>query len=214
MVFPQQHGSFITGRVAKRAKVIFSQVSVCPTREGGGGGQPWTRSQHLPPPPSWDQVTTPPSLPLGPGHNTSLPHIPLGPSHNTSLIPRDQITTPPSLPLAPGHNTPSLPPLVPGHNTLLPPGTRSQHLPPSPWHQVTTPPSPPGTRSQHLPPSPWHQVTNTPSLPPGTRSQHPPPPWDQVTTPPPLTPPPGTMSRWAVRILLECILVSLSFLSF
>ena len=52
----------------------------------------------------------------------------------------------------------------------------------------TPPPPLLGTRSQH---------------PPGTRSQTPPP-WDQVTTPPP---PPRTMRRWLVRILLEWILV-------
>ena len=50
-------GPIITARVAKRAKVIFSQASV-------------TKSQHLPPPSPWDQVTTSPS-PLGPDHNTS-----------------------------------------------------------------------------------------------------------------------------------------------
>ena len=68
----------------------------------------------------------------------------------------------------------------PGHNTSLPPGTRSQHLPPplGPGHNTSLPPgpghntslSPPsGTRSQHLPP------------PPGTRPQHHP-------LPPPLGP--------------------------
>ena len=95
--------------------------------------------------------------------------------------------------------------------TTPPPGTRSQHLPPSPWDQVTTLPSlspgtrsqhlpsyplgpghntslpTPGTRSQHLPPSPLGPDHNT-SLPLGTRSQHLPPdntslPLDQVTTP-------------------------------
>ena len=111
---------------------------------------------------TWDMVTTPPS-PLGPGHNTSLP-------------PLDQVTTPPS---SPWDQVTTPPPPRPGHNTsLLPPGTRSQHLPPSPL---------PGTRSQHLP-SPRDQVTTPPS-----------PPWDQVTTPPP-----GTIHRRVVRILLEC----------
>ena len=57
----------------------------------------------------------------------------------------------------------------------------------------------------HLPPPRGH-VTTPPSLPP---------PGDQVTTPPfHLGPghntslPPGTMHRWAVCILLECILVT------
>ena len=67
-----------------------------------------------------------------------------------------------SIPKVSGQHFP--PPLGPGHNTSLPPGTRSQHLPP--WDQVTTPPSPP---------------------------------------------PRGAMRRWAVRILLECILVLLMF---
>ena len=54
---------------------------------------------------------------------------------------------------------------IPGHNTSLlqpwttppPPGTRSQHLPPSPpgpGHNTSLPPFPPGTRSQHFPPPP------------------------------------------------------------
>ena len=87
----------------------------------------------------------------------------------------------------------------------LPPRTRSQHLPPPPPDQVTTPLSPPGDQVT-TPPSlpPWDQVT-TPPPPPPPRDQitTPPPPRDQVTTPPP----PGTMRRRAVRILLECILV-------
>ena len=129
----------------------------------------------------------------------------------------DQVTTPPSP--RPG---------TPGHNTSLPPGTRSQHLPPPkdqvirppslPWDQVTTPPSP---RDQVTVPPPWDQVKHFPS--PWTRSQPPPPPRDQVITPPSsgpghntslpprpghnTFPPPGTMRRRAVRILLECILV-------
>ena len=57
---------------------------------------------------------------------------------------------------------------------------------------------------------------NTSLPPPGHRSQHPPP-RAQVTTPPSpfwgtghntSLPPPGTMRRRAVRILLECILVT------
>ena len=74
-----------------------------------------------------------------------------------------------------------------------------RHLPP-PRDQVrTSTPSPPGpgqniypppprTRSEHLPPP----------LPPGTMSEH-------------LPPPPETTRRRAVRILLECILVWISF---
>ena len=113
---------------------MFLQACVTST-PGGGGREEWTR----------DMVTTPPSLPPGPGHNTSLP-LPPGLGHNTSLPPR------------PGHNT-SLPPpdLVTTPPSPLP-GTWSQHLPPSPQ-----------TWSQHLPPSPPDLVTTPPSLapPPG-----------------------------------------------
>ena len=101
----------ITSRVAKRAKVMFSQACVTSTLgEGEGGGQ-HQRSQHLPLPPGPYHNT---SLPPGPGHNTSLPPTrsqhppPPRPGHNTSLpsrtrsqhlpspLPRDQVTTPPS----------------------------------------------------------------------------------------------------------------------
>ena len=105
-----------------------------------------------------------------------------------------------------------------GHNTPPPPQTWT-------WDLVTTPPSlsPPrhghGTWSQHPPPPPtwtWDLVTTPPSLPPPRTwtwdlvTTPPSPPqtwtWDLVTTPPSL--PPRTIRRWAVRILLECILVS------
>ena len=179
---------------AQRSERRYVFTGVCHFNSGGGGGRDGQhqRSTTCPPP---DQVTIPPSLPPGPGHNTSLPP--------------DQVTTPPSLP--PGFrlqhpqdqvNNTSLPtplegevgdpPLGPGHKHLPSPWTTSpfpqdqvttppslspgQHLPP-PWDQATTPPSPSGTRSQHLPPS----------HPPGTRPQHHPPlPW--TTPPPPLEP--------------------------
>ena len=148
-----QWWNVITARVAKRAKVIFSEASVCLTREGEVGNHGPGHNTSLPP---RDQVTTPPSPP-GPGHNTSPPetrsqhlpprtrsqHLPPplpGPGHNTSLplslLSRDQVTTPPSSrdqvttppPLGPGHNTSQPPPLLgQGHNTSLPP---SQLLPP------------------------------------------------------------------------------------
>ena len=95
------------------------------------------------------------------------------------------------------------PPPGPAHHTSLPPpcpGPRSRYtsLPLGPGHN-TLPPS--GTRSQHLPPPPG-PGHNT-SLPlPGTRSQHLPPPGPGHNTPPP-----RTMHRRAVRILLECIFV-------
>ena len=186
----------ITARVAKRAKVMFSQAFVCPSPGGRWPTMdqvttpppplwppfpPWTRSQHLPPSPSWDQVTTPPFPP-----GTRSQHLP-PPTRTKSQhhpSPRDQFTTPPS------------PPLGPSHNTSLPPsGTKSQHHPP-PRDQVTTPP-PPGTKSQHHHP-PWDQVTTPPSPlgpshntslpPPGPSHNTSPSPWDQVTTPP--SPPP------------------------
>ena len=98
--------------------------------------------------------------------------------------------------------------------TSPPPRTSSQHLPhplhdqlttpPSlpPLDQVTTPTSPPparvkGQRSQHLPPPPG----------PGHNTSLPPWPGSKVTTPP--FPHPWTKRRRAVRILLECILVSI-----
>ena len=179
----------VTARVAKRAKVMFSQVCVTHSVQRWGGGEVLQHQRPLDNtslPPTQDQVTTPPTLP-----------------------PPNMVTTPPSPPHPPG----------PGHNTPLPPGTRSQHLPPSlPLDMVTTPPCP-RTSSQH-PPS--DQVDNTP--PPRTRSQHPPTPQrDQVdNTPPPgpggqhplppdmVTAPP-TPGAYTVRILLECILVGSIF---
>ena len=96
--------------------------------------------------------------------------------------------------------------------TTPPPRTRSQH-----------PPPPPRTRSQHpLPPHPG-PGHNTPSpLGPG-HNTHPPrirPGYNTLLLPPPRVrpgyntpPPPGTMRRRAVRILLECILVGLFYRS-
>ena len=68
---------------------------------GVGGGVLHQSGQHLPP--TWDQVTTPPS-PL-PGTRS---HTYLGPGHNTSLPPPtwDQVTTPPSPDMGPVHNIP------------------------------------------------------------------------------------------------------------
>ena len=81
----------------KQAKVMFSQASVCPTQ----GGRWATR----------DQVTTPPSPPPEPGHNTSPPpvtrsqHLPPSPrDHIATHPPQDQVTTPPPPP-GTGHNT-------------------------------------------------------------------------------------------------------------
>ena len=116
--------SIFTARVAKRAKVMFSQACVTHSVQlckvfGGGGGRRGQQHQR--------STTSLPSL--GPGHNTSLPP---GPGHNTWKPPPDQVTTPPS-PLA-------------RYQVITPPS--------HPWDQVITPPSPHGTRSQHLPPPP------------------------------------------------------------
>ena len=90
---------FVTARVAKRVKVIFSQASVCPTRGGEVGNYgpghntslppPGHRSQHLPPPRA--QVTTPPSPP---GHRSL--HLPPPRAQVTTPPPPAQVTTPPS----------------------------------------------------------------------------------------------------------------------
>ena len=139
-------GHLFTARVAKRAKVMFLQASVCPTGGGevlhqmhhGIGHMVMGRSaQHLPP---RDQVTTPPS---SPGQ-----HLPPPPGTRSQHPPGQHLPPP---------GTRSQHP--PGQH-LPPPGTRSQHPPgqhlPPPWDQVTTPlpwktpPCPPG---QHLPPS-------------------------------------------------------------
>ena len=116
-----------------------------------------------------------------------------GPGH---LPPRDQdIIYPPPPPLwgqdiyPPGTRTST--PLGPGH---LPP-------PPPPRDQdIIYPPLGPG----HLPPPPPGPGHLPPSSPSGTRTSTPPP-WDQDIYPPP---PPDTTRRRAVRILLECILVT------
>ena len=141
-----------TARLAKRAKVMFSQAFVCPSPGGEGGvATPNASGQHLPPPPS-----------PGHGHGTwSQQPRSLPPPRTWTW---DLVTTPPSLPPRHGHGTwsqhpPSLPPdmdMGPGHNTPLPPNGH-------------------GTWSQHHPP------------------------------------PHRTMRRWAVRILLECILVKNKF---
>ena len=111
----------VTARVAKRAKVMFSQACVTHSVQlrggGGGGGRP-------------GHNTSPP----GPGYNTSLP--PLGPGYNTSLPPPDQVTTPPSQHCDQGTTPPS--PLGPGHNTSAPWERGST---PTPRDQGSTPPS-------------------------------------------------------------------------
>ena len=89
------------------------------------------------------------------------------------------------------------------------PGTWSQHPPPS-WDLVTTP-LPPQDLVTTPPPLPrtWSQYP----LGPGHNTPSPPPPGPGHNTPLPLGPghntpcAPHAMRRWAVRILLECILV-------
>ena len=85
----------------------------------------------------------------------------------------------------------------------LGPGQNIYPLPP--WEQVrtSTPSPPPGTRSQHLPPPPSGQQHLPPT--PLDNSTYPPPPlWTTAPTPPPLT-----VNGRAIRILLECILVTI-----
>ena len=83
----------------------------------------------------------------------------------------------------------------------------------------TTSPPGPGQNIYPLPLPPHPQDKVRTSIPPRTRSEHlpPPPSWDQVRTSTPSPPgpgqniyplPPETTRRRAVRILLECILVS------
>ena len=120
------HHHFTT-RVAKRAKVMFSQAYVTHSGQRGVIGEVGDTKGHTPPPrdqvatsPSpQDQVTTPPHL-----NQVTTPPPPPGPDHNIPPRTRsqhlpppwDQVTTPP--------------PLEPGHNTSLPPQARTQHLPP------------------------------------------------------------------------------------
>ena len=70
---------FITAHVVKRAKVMFSQAFVCPTR---GWGRRWTapKVNHLPP-----------------GHGQRSQHLPPPrvKGHNTSPHPGLKVTTPP-----------------------------------------------------------------------------------------------------------------------
>ena len=130
------YAKLFTARVAKRAKVMFSQVCVTHSVQLWGGGR-W-----CPPPPVYH-------LPPWPGHNTS----PLGqvitppspqPGHNTSLpLPPSQVTTPPS-PLGQVITPPSP---QPGHNTSLPPPPSQVTTPPSPWPGHNTSP-PPGHYAQ------------------------------------------------------------------
>ena len=64
---------FITPRLAKLVKVMFSQQAVCPTSGGEGDGQP-RHSTCLPPGTRWQHLPisppTPPGLCIG-GHNAS-----------------------------------------------------------------------------------------------------------------------------------------------
>ena len=148
--------AIITARIAKRAKVMFSQACVTHSVQWGEGGR-CCNTKGL-----W---TTPPSP--RPGGQ----HLPPRTQH---LLPQD--TTPPS-PLSP------------------PP--RARWTTPPPWTRWTTPPPPPDQVDNTS--LPLDQVDNTfPAL-------------DQVDNT--SLPPPRTMCRWMVRILLECILVSMVYLS-
>ena len=64
---------FITAHVAKRAKVMFSQVFVILSPEGGGRSEPGNWSQHLPPPPgTWSQHPPPDYAQAGSTHPTGM----------------------------------------------------------------------------------------------------------------------------------------------
>ena len=78
---------------------------------------PGHRSQHLPPPPPWAQVTTPPSPP---GHRSQ--HLPPPSGHRSQH------------PLPPRHRSQHLPPPPPPRAQVTTPPS------PPPWAQVTTPP--------------------------------------------------------------------------
>ena len=180
-------------RVAKRAKVMFSQAFVCPSPGGGGGGsvanqmQHGTRSEHLPPaplgpgqnvyphPPPWGQVRMSTSLRDQVRRSTS----PLGPGQNVYPLPRDQVRM--STPSPPWDqvrmSTPSPP--GPGQN-VYPPGTRSECLPCPPLRDQVRMSTPPGTRLEGLPPPGTRSEYLPPPHPPGARSECLPPPRDQV----------------------------------
>ena len=103
--------SFITARVAKRAKVMFSQVFVILSLNGGGGGgggEVGNTNGQPPPPPPRDQV------------------------RRSTPSPRDQVRR-----SKVRRSTP--PPPGPGQKIYpSPPGTRSEDLTPSPRDQVRT----------------------------------------------------------------------------
>ena len=197
----QKH--IITARVAKRAKVMFSQAFVCPS-PGGGGGRWHTKcnlgpGQNIYPPPphlrlgqnvylsphTWDLVrmSTPP--PETWSECLPPPHLRLGQNVYPPTWDLVRMSTPPP-PLGPGQNV--YPPtwdLV--RISTPPPGTRSECLPPPP---------PPETWSECLPPPPHLRLGQNVY----------PPTWDLVRMSTSF-PPPETTRRRAVRILLECILV-------
>ena len=90
----------VTKRRAGGGSLTMDQVTTPPPQDG-------TRSQHLPLPPGWDQVTTPPPSVI----STRSQHLP--PPQGW-----DQVTTPPP----PGWDQVTTPPRMgPGHNTSPPP---------------------------------------------------------------------------------------------
>ena len=128
-----------------------------------------------------EEWTTPPPPARVKGHNTSLPPWTTPPSPRTTPPPQTTPPPPRTTPFSLPLDNTSLPPArVKGHNISLPPGQdqRSQHLP-LPLDNTSLPP-------------PW----TTPPSPPARVKGH--------NTPSPT----GTMHRRAVRIILECILVT------
>ena len=172
----------ITARLAKRVKVMFLQACVTHSVErlGGGGGKVVINTNGQPPsPPDQVRMSTPYCPP-----RTRSEHLPPRTSQNIYPLPLslDQVRM----------STPSSPTGL-GQNIYPPPWTRSECLTLPPLDQVRMSTPPPGTRLEHLP------------LPLWTRSE--------CLPPPPCGPgqnvyPPQTTRRRAVRILLECILVT------
>ena len=134
-----------TARLEKRAMVIFSQASVCPTL-GGEVGDHGPGHNTYPPPPHGSGQNIYPPPPPGPGHNTSPP------GSGQNIYPPPPRTRSEHLPPPPG----------PGNNTPPPPGSGQNIYPPPPPRDQVRTSTPPRTRSEHLPP-PQDQVrTSTP----------------------------------------------------
>ena len=231
--FKQTYGIFTAG-VAKRVKVMFSQVSVIHSVTERGGGRGWGQHQWSttsPHPPTWDLVrmSAPPPpetwsecLPPPPPETWSEclhpTHLRLGqnvyPPPTWDLV---RMSTPPTWDLVRMSTPPptwdlvrmSTPHLRLGQN--VPPHLRlGQNVYPPPHlrlgQNVYLVPPPPETWSECLPPPTWDLVRM--STPPHLRlgqNVYPPPPPPPETWSECLSPLPETTRMRPVRILLECI---------